>query len=190
MFDIIKEGNPVLKIKAKEIDKVTTEDINTLKAMMNQLISSQIPELAEKYNLQPAVGLAAPQIGLSKRMFCVLAEDFDSDLHKIAFINPKIISKSKEMTYLPFGEGCLSVPRETEGLVPRHMEIKIRGLVYDFEKEKLIKKTLKLSGIISIIVQHEYDHLDGILYTDRMVEKIENIEPLYVIEDEIEDELE
>ena len=100
-------------------------------------------------------------------------------------INPEILAKSVEMVYLPGGEGCLSVERPTTGLVtPRHFAITVRFQTYDFvtKKIKTVKKTLE--GYPAIVFQHEYDHLDGVLYTDKMYEQLENAKPLYEIDEE------
>jgi peptide deformylase len=104
-------------------------------------------------------------------------------------INPEIIGKSVEMVYLPGGEGCLSVERPTTGLVtPRHYAITVRFQTYDFvtKKIKTIKKTLE--GYPAIVFQHEYDHLDGVLYTDKMynIEDLEDVYPLFEYEEDEE----
>ncbi|XMB87043.1 peptide deformylase [Mycoplasmatota bacterium WC44] len=172
---IIKEGNPLLKRKAVEVKlPLSDEDKMTITFMMQHLIKSQIPEIAEAEGIQPGVGIAAPQIGVSKRMFCIYTTDLNDKLHKYAFINPVVQEKSEEMIYLPDGEGCLSVDREVPGIVLRHKEIKVNTLVYDIEKKITKKMTLKLTNLLSIIFQHEFDHLEGILYVDR-VQDTDNI---------------
>jgi peptide deformylase len=90
------------------------------------------------------------------------------------------------MVYLPGGEGCLSVDRCTDGLVtPRHNKITIKSAIYDFNTNKVKNVTLNLEGYPAIVIQHEYDHLDGILFTDKMFKESE-IEalPLYEFEEE------
>lgn len=170
---IIKEGHETLRTKATEVQlPVSDEDKNTLTAMMNHLIKSQIPEIAEREGIQPGVGLAAPQINVAKRMFVMLAHDFNDKLHKYAFINPVIIEKSDELVYLPDGEGCLSVPRPTEGIVPRHKSIKVKTKLYDVDQKTLRSVTMQLKGYIAIVFQHEFDHLNGVLFVDRLTMKI------------------
>ena len=83
-------------------------------------------------------------------------------LHDYALINPKVLSYSDELTYLPSGEGCLSVDREVKGLVHRHKRITFKALV--LENNKLIEKTIKLKDYIAVVFQHEYDHLQGYLF--------------------------
>ena len=81
-------------------------------------------------------------------------------------INPKIISYSEELTYLDSGEGCLSVDRETHGYVHRHKRITVETYLYD--EGELIKVRLRLKGYVAVVFQHEFDHLNGILFVDRI----------------------
>lgn len=113
------------------------------------------------------VGLAAPQIGVSKR-FCIvslLRDRDDENFQTIMMFNPEIFEYGKEMT-TEFIEGCLSLPKTKKGYVARYDEIKLR--YYD---EKMKEKTLKLSGLAAVIVQHEIDHLDGVLYIDKIIQE-------------------
>lgn len=169
MKDIIREGHPTLRKIAKEVPlPASEEDKQTLQKMMEYLENSQDPEIAEKYNLRPGVGLAAPQINISKRMIAVRVEDNRGELLNLGLFNPKIISHSVEATYLESGEGCLSVDREVKGIVPRYARIKVEATTLEGEKI-----TLRLKGYPAIVFQHEIDHLNGIMFYDR----IENDDP-------------
>lgn len=181
MKNIIKEGNPILSKKSEPVKwPVSDEDKQALRDMLAFVINSQNDEMAKKYELRPAVGLAAPQIGINKRMFSIVCNDIDSEeLVILPIINPEILTKSKKMTYLPGGEGCLSVDRETTGITPRHKEIMIKGMVLDPRTNELKTIKRKLTGFPAIVFQHEYDHLDGILFVDKMYEKLDNAEPLF-----------
>ncbi len=184
MKDIIREGNSHLKRKAVACKiPVTIEDRKTCLSLLEYVINSQNDQKAEELNLRPAVGLAAPQIDINKRMFAILTNDEEGNPHCYAMINPKITKRSSQMTYLPDGEGCLSVDRETHGLTPRNYEIEIEGYNFNFQKNdfELIKK--KLKGYVAVVFQHEYDHLDGILYVDKLYDIIENAKPLFSDED-------
>ncbi|MCM3455683.1 peptide deformylase [Heyndrickxia oleronia] len=164
MKDIVREGDPILHQATKEVSlPPSEEDKETLISMMNFLKNSQDSNLAKKYNLRPGVGLSANQIGLNKRMFTAFLTDEKGKEHEYAMINPKIISHSVSMIYLPQGEGCLSVDRDIKGFVPRYERIKVKG--FNLTGEEVL---LKLSGYSSIVVQHEIDHLDGIMFYDRM----------------------
>lgn len=192
MKDVIKEGHPTLALKSKEVElPLSNEDKKTLKLMMEFLENGQNEELALKYDLRPGVGLAAPQINISKRMIAVLAYNETGDkLYKHLLVNPKIISHSVMKTYLPGGEGCLSVDREVEGITPRHKKITVKGYFYNPSTEELVLGTLKLSGYVSIVFQHEIDHLNGVLFVEKLFENIEGAEPVVFPEPEFEEEIE
>lgn len=164
MKDIVREGNPILRQIAKEVElPPSEEDKETLQKMLEYLINSQDEEIAKKYGLRPGIGLAAPQIGVSKRMIAVHCVDENGQLFSEGFFNPKIISHSVEETYLENGEGCLSVDREIPGIVPRYARITVKGTTLKGEEV-----TLRLKGILSIVFQHEIDHLNGIMFYDRI----------------------
>lgn len=192
MKDIIIEGHPTLALKSKEVElPLSKEDKNTLKLMMEFLENSQNEEIALEYELRPGVGLAAPQINISKRMVAVLTYNETGDkLYKHLLVNPKIISHSIMKTYLPGGEGCLSVEREVEGITPRHKKITLKSYFYNSETEELVLGTMKLSGYVSIVFQHEIDHLNGVLFVEKLFENIEGAEPVVFPELEFEEEIE
>ena len=161
-------------------------DLNCLKGLYEYVVISSVDELVKQYDIRPGVGIAAPQVGVNKRMFAMNAVDFldeKESRYLFAIINPIITYKSKELTYLPGGEGCLSVDRSTNGLVtPRHYAITAKCSIYDFNTNKIKTVTLKLEGYPAIVFQHEFDHLDGILFTDKMYHPNDldkNIFPLY-----------
>ena len=167
--NIVKEENPVLRKKAELVEiPPSKETIDTLKLMDEYLTNSYDSEIVKKYNLRPGVGIAAPQVGVSKRMFCIQAEDEKGEFHHLVVVNPKIISESAQLTYLPSGEGCLSVDRDTKGLVMRHKKIKARCHLYNFETKNFTEEVITLTGYLAIVFQHEYDHLDGVLFVDRI----------------------
>ena len=174
MEDIIREGDPRLNQKASIVDPITDEDINLLKEMMEYVRNSVDEELSEKYNLRPSVGLAAPQLGILKRIIAISALDEEGNLQEYALINPKIVQYSVDLTYLKGGEGCLSVDRVVKGLVMRKR--KITFTAYQLIGDKLEKVKVKLKGYLAVVFQHEYDHLDGILFP----EKINKENPFYV----------
>ncbi len=164
MKDIVREGNPVLREVAKEVTlPANKEDRDILQKMLEFVQNSQDPEIAEKYDLRPGVGLAAPQIGVSKRMFAIHVTDEQDQLYSMGLFNPKIISHSVEETHLDGGEGCLSVDRDIPGAVPRYARITIKGTTLAGEEV-----TLRLRGLVAIVFQHELDHLNGIMFYDRI----------------------
>ncbi|MBE6137294.1 MAG: peptide deformylase [Erysipelotrichaceae bacterium] len=193
--DIVKEGNQILKNISTRVNlPLSSDDLECAKGLYEYVIVSAIDELVKKYGIRPGVGIAAPQVGINKRMFAINCTDFlDEKQTKYAylFINPTILSKSKEMVYLPGGEGCLSVDRPTDNLVtPRHFQIVIKSAIYDFQTNKIKNIKMTLTGYPAIVFQHEYDHLDGILYTDKMYSlKDITCDPLYTIDEDEDEEI-
>ena len=179
MKDIIREGNPILKQKSKEVPiPLSQEDENTIIEMMEYVYNSCDPEFNEKYDLRPAVGLAAPQIGILKKMIAIVAPDEKGNEHEFAIINPKLISYSDELTYLPGGEGCLSVDRSCDAYIHRPARVTFEAYIYNFETRQGEKKRIRLKGYLAVVFQHEYDHLNGILFVDRA----NNIDPKFIPE--------
>ncbi|WGN89417.1 peptide deformylase [Ligilactobacillus faecis] len=169
MHDIIREDHPTLRARAEKFEfPLTAEEKETAQKMMEFLENSQDEKIAEKYNLRAGVGLAAPQINVSKRMTAVLVpgEEGAEPIFKEILINPTILSESVQMAALSEGEGCLSVDRDVPGYVPRHARIKLRW--YDLDGNEHIKR---LRDYPAIVVQHEIDHLNGILFFDHINEK-------------------
>lgn len=175
MKDIIREGNPTLRAVAEEVSfPLSDQDIILGEKMLQFLHHSQDPVMAEKMGLRGGVGLAAPQLDVSKRIIAVLVpnpEDEEGNPPKEAYAlrevlyNPKIVSHSVQDAALGDGEGCLSVDREVPGYVVRHARVTVDYLNKDGEK-----KRLKLKGYNSIVVQHEIDHINGIMFYDRINE--------------------
>lgn len=160
ILPIVAYGDPVLRKKAVEIPKEY--------ANLKQIVADMFETM---YNAN-GVGLAAPQVGLSLRLFVVDTEPFsdDEDLtleeqeklagFKKAFINATIVKEEGEEW--GFNEGCLSIPEVRED-VYRHERITIEYFDEDFNKH-----TDVYDGLIARVIQHEYDHIEGILFTDRL----------------------
>jgi peptide deformylase len=164
--DIIREGNPTLRKIAEVVPlPASDEDRLILASLMEYVQNSQNAELIQQYDLRPGIGLAAPQINVSKRMIAVHLTDKDT-LYSYALFNPKIISHSIEKAYLTAGEGCLSVDRAVPGFVPRHARITVTGTTLEGEDAKL-----RLKGLPAICFQHEIDHLNGIMFYDHINEQ-------------------
>ncbi|MRX71657.1 peptide deformylase [Bacillus lacus] len=167
MEDIVREGHPALREPASEVPlPPSAEDNDTLKQMLDYLQNSQDPELAEKYGLRPGIGLAAPQINVKKRMIAIHTMDEQGKQHTYALYNPKIISHSVEKSYLTSGEGCLSVDRSVPGFVPRNARIRVKAADIDGNPVEL-----RLKGLLSIVFQHEIDHLNGVMFYDHINEE-------------------
>ncbi len=189
MDDIIREGNPTLRAVAEDVTlPLSDQDILLGEKMLQFLKNSQDPVIAEKMGLRGGVGLAAPQLDVSRRIIAVLVpnpEDEEGNPPKEAYAlqeimyNPKIVSHSVQDAALEGGEGCLSVDREVPGYVVRHARVTVEYVNKQGEKKKV-----KLKGFNAIVVQHEIDHTNGIMFYDRIDPKNPTIpkEGLLIIE--------
>jgi len=160
ILPIVAYGAPVLKKEAKEIDK----DYPNLKELINNMYETM-------YGAS-GVGLAAPQIGLPIRIFLVDASPFAEDdvlseeerefLKNFTqtFINAKIIEE--EGDEWAFNEGCLSIPDVREDVFRKP------NITIEYYDEEFKKHTKSFSGLAARIIQHEYDHIEGILFTDKL----------------------
>ncbi|MBA9084832.1 peptide deformylase [Fontibacillus solani] len=164
MDDIVREGDDILRVVTAPVSvPPSQEDREEMTSMMMFLKNSQDPKMSKKYKLRAGVGLSANQIGLNKRMFAALLSDEQGRNREYALFNPKIISHSTAMVYLPESEGCLSVDRDVQGFVPRYEKVQIKA--YDTEGNEL---KLRFKGFDAIVMQHELDHLNGIMFYDRI----------------------
>jgi peptide deformylase len=165
VLPIVVYGDPVLRKVCAEIDK----DYDGLEQL--------IADMFETMYKAKGVGLAAPQVGKAIRLFIVdthpFAESDDDDddeftpqqkkqlkAFKKVFINARIIEeKGKEW---PFNEGCLSIPKIREDVN------RLSDMTIEYYDEKFVKHTEKYNGVIARVIQHEYDHIEGKLFTDRI----------------------
>lgn len=161
--DILDEKNKILHQKSEEVTfPLSSEDRKTIDEMIEYLTNSQIEELAKKYDLRPGMGMAAVQLGIPKRYLTIVYE-VENGFETYVVINPKIVSNSAEMIYVEDGEGCLSVNREVDGIVPRYARVTIEG--YDMDGNPI---RIRAREELAIAFQHEIDHLNGILFTDKI----------------------
>ena len=151
VYPIVAYGHPILKKQAQDIEK---DDIDVI-----QLAEDMF---ATMYNAS-GIGLAAPQIGKSIRMFIAdttpLEDDEIGDWKQV-FINPEIIEEKGDDW--AFEEGCLSIPNIREDVL-RPAKIKIK-----YFDEHWVEHTEEFDGMQARIIQHEYDHIEGILFTDHL----------------------
>ncbi|MBR3229767.1 MAG: peptide deformylase [Bacilli bacterium] len=163
-LDILDDRHKVLRQKSLDVKfPLSKEDKETINHVIKHLTYSQIEKYAEKYDLRPGMGLAFPQLGSLKRIIIVVYEYEEGKFENYVIVNPKIISHSEEMVALETGEGCLSVNREVEGHVARYARIRITG--YDVDGNKI---SIRAREDLAVAFQHEVDHLNGILFYDRI----------------------
>ena len=165
--DILDEKEKILRTVSKEVTfPLTKKDKETIDTMIKYLHDSQIDELSEKYDLRPGMGMSAIQLGIPKRYFVVVHEVDEGEFDTYILINPRIISNSMEKIYVEEGEGCLSVNRPVEGIVPRYARVTMEA--YDMEGRKI---NVRAREELAICFQHELDHLNGILFVDHIDKK-------------------
>ena len=166
-INILDEKNKILRQKSNEVTfPLSKEDKKTINDIITYLTMSQIEKYYEKYNLRPGMGLAFIQLGIPKNIFVIVEEVDEEVFENYVIINPKIISHSEELIYVGEGEGCLSVNRDTEGIVPRYARMKISYQDIDGNKQEI-----RVREDISVAFQHEMDHLNGILFIDKIDQK-------------------
>ena len=167
MKDILDEKDKRLRLVSKEVTfPLSKEDKRMINEMVEYLTNSQIERLAEKYDLRPGMGMAAIQLGVPKRFLTIVHEIDEEEFDTYIICNPKIISNSLEKIYVEMGEGCLSVNRDVEGIVPRYARVTVEG--YDVDGNKI---RIRAKEELAIAFQHEIDHLNGILFTDYIDKK-------------------
>lgn len=164
---ILDEVDKRLRDKSLEVTfPLSQEDKDTIQDVIAYLTMSQIKEYYEKYNLRPGMGLAFIQLGIPKNIFVIVEEIDDGKFQNYVIINPKVISYSEELIYVGEGEGCLSINREVEGIVPRYARMKVK-----YQDINGDEKTIRVREDISVAFQHEMDHLNGILFIDKIDKK-------------------
>lgn len=158
ILPILGYGDPVLR---KLAENITAEHPN-----LNEVIANMYQTMYNAYG----VGLAAPQVGLSIRLFVIdttpFSEDEDLSIEKQnqlkgfkrTFINPKIIKEEGELW--SFNEGCLSIPDVREEVYRKEK------ITIEYCEEDFVMKTEVFDGLIARVIQHEYDHIEGVLFTD------------------------
>lgn len=175
-LNILDEKDPHLrKISVEAALPINPDYKKIINNIITELKYSQIEEYEKKYELRPGMGLAFPQLGINERIIVIVYEYDEGKFENYVVINPKIISTSNEMIAAEAGEGCLSVNREVEGHVLRNARVTIEGFDVDGKKIKI-----RAREELAIAFQHEIDHLNGILFFDRI-----NKNKKFYTEDEI-----
>lgn len=187
-FKVLKYGNPTLREKSVEIAPNTAKLESFCECLLDTMYGFE------------GIGLAAPQVGILKRIIAVDVEDLeeqpvifekfivDGESYELEFplllINPVITNAVGDFEY-PF-DGCLSIPGLDSLATHRKIKINVEALSIDGEKIEIIGA----EGILSVCIQHEIDHLDGILFVDRLVNKNLNESDILAAVDSMEENLE
>ena len=146
-LEILKNPNPELRKKSVLVDEARFGS-DELKQLGDELIEAMMDD--------DGIGIAAPQVGIHERIIVVNMKDTGPTV----FVNPKVVSRS--MSKIAFEEGCLSVPG-VYGMVERPKKVKVKAKTIDG-----LPVTLNLKNLEAVIFQHEIDHLDGILFIDKV----------------------
>lgn len=150
VLPIVTYNDSVLREKAEPIEEITDELREFIDDMFETMYNSE------------GVGLAAPQVGVLKRIFVIDADNMvdeeEEEYGPIAFINPVIVEKKGRQ--VPLDEGCLSIPDVKDTVV------RPEGIVVRYKDENFEDQELDVAGWMARVIQHEYDHLDGILFID------------------------
>ncbi len=147
VLEIMTYPNATLTRRSEEVEKVDGK------------IKKLISDMVDTMYANEGVGLAAPQVGVSKRVIVVDVRPYDPSTSLICMVNPEVVSEGGEVLH---EEGCLSVPECVEGIKRREW-IKIRGL-----DERGREIEVEGEGMLAIVLQHEIDHLNGRVVLDRM----------------------
>ena len=152
ILKVARMGHPVLRERAKPLEKSD---------LRNPLVQKLIDDMIETMHEYHGVGLAAPQVHEGVRLFVgMLEQEPDADSPTTVLVNPEIVPLSEERA--DGWEGCLSIP-DIRGMVPRHTSIMVKALNRDGKPIEL-----RLDRFAARVAQHETDHLDGVLFFDRM----------------------
>lgn len=147
-----------------DLNKINDDDIKSISKMVSYIDACKREE-HEKYKIENGVAITGIQVGYKKRVTYLNFYDDETNRDvQYLIANPKIIKDSYQTAYLSGGEGCLSVAKKHNGIVPRKLEITFEYL----DLMDLKVKTKTETGYVAIVLQHEFDHMDGKLYYDRL----------------------
>ena len=148
VLTLFEYPHPILKQKCEKVAAVDDDMRKFLDDMLETMYATN------------GCGLAAPQVGVAKRVVVIDIAHEDEEANPIYMVNPKIVERSEEMVIS--NEGCLSVPGQCAE-VDRHQSVVVEYLDYNGKKQRL-----EADGFLAIVIQHETDHLEGILYIDKL----------------------
>lgn len=161
---ILDEKNKILrKVSEKVTFPIEKKHRELIQEMLQYLRLSQDDDYAEEHNIRAGMGLAFPQLGILKRIFVISYKNDDGTFEEHIVINPEIVSNSEEQIYVEEGEGCLSVNRPVEGIVPRYARVTV-----EYDDEDGNRTSIRVREEMAVAFQHEIDHLNGILFVDKI----------------------
>ncbi len=159
---IVYDDDPRIRVKCKDVEEITPED-NELINKMVSYIDACYEGKSDKYRIKAGIAMAGPQIGLDKKVIYLNFDEGDVH-HQYLLVNPEIVANSEAKSFIYNGEGCLSVKKDVVCNIPRNYKIIVEA--YDLLTNQEVSITA--TELLSICLQHEIDHLSGILYTDKI----------------------
>ncbi|MGL4647660.1 MAG: peptide deformylase [Mycoplasmoidaceae bacterium] len=171
---IVYDDNPILKERSEDLTLPIGAVEEATIAKMVAYIDASYENKAKKYKIKPGIGIAAIQLGIKKRIIYIHFNENEVE-HKYLIANPIIIKEFNKKTFIKDGEGCLSVKDDAIGYSIRKAKIIVKALnLFDFQEIEI-----EAHGLLACCLQHEIDHLNGILYYDR----INKFKPFYKEDD-------
>jgi peptide deformylase len=182
MIRIVKDKVKSLRLPSTDVVlPLESRNKKILDSMLEYLKDTQKPEWREHHpSAREGVGLAAPQVGINKRMLVIsypAGTEEEPSIVEYELVNPVVVEESVKLCFLQAGEGCLSVDEAHPGKVYRSNKVKVKAYNALLGKNVLIEA----EGFDAIVLQHEIDHLNGILFYDR----IDKINPDKIIPDAV-----
>lgn len=165
---ILEDSNEFLSKKCKDVVFPLNSKDSLLVNRMVNYIDACFENRDSEYGIRSGIAIAAPQVGCDKKIIYVHFLDEHEKEHRLLLANPEIVAASVASCYLKDGEGCLSVQKDHRGHVKRFNRIRVKALDM-LNNNKAI--TINAEGLLSICLQHEIDHLSGILYYQRIDKK-------------------
>lgn len=160
---VVYDDDPIIRKRSKEITlPLNIDQIETIEKLISY-VDCSYENQANKFSIREGIGMASIQLGKEYRI-TYLHFDQDGVEYKYLIGNPKIIKESRLKSFLSMGEGCLSVKLDYEGIVPRSAKVSVKAIDL-FNNEEI---TIVASGFLSIALQHEIDHMNGVLFYDRI----------------------
>lgn len=169
---IVSDDDPRIRIKCKQVENLDQNDNEYINKMVSY-IDACYDGKDNQFGIKSGIAIAAPQVGFDKRVIYLNFNEGNYH-HQYLLVNPEIVATSQAKSFIHNGEGCLSVKKDVVCNIPRNYKIIVEA--YDLIKQEYV--SIQATELLSICLQHEIDHLDGILYTDRInIDKPKYIDP-------------
>lgn len=165
---ILEDSNEFLSRQCKEVTFPLNDKDLLLVNRMVSYIDACYENRDSQYDIRGGIAVAAPQVGCDKKIIYIHFDDEHNKEHRYLLANPEIVATSVACCYIKSGEGCLSVFKDHKGHVKRFNKIRVKALDMLNDNKPI---TINAEGLLSICLQHEIDHLSGILYYQRIDKK-------------------